>query len=75
MKTLTLRLFGFAALLAIAAPSFAQDQAALIAKKEKKLEGEWLSKAEWTTDYDEARAASTKTGKPIFVYFTRSYSP
>lgn len=75
MKALTLRLFGFAALLAVAAPLFAQDQATLIAKKEKKMEGKWLTKAEWTTDYDKARAAATETGKPIFVYFTRSYAP
>ena len=44
-------------------------------KRDKKLQLPFLKKAPWTTDYDQALAASKKDGKPIFAYFTRSYSP
>lgn len=40
-----------------------------------KLRSEFLGKAPWITDYDQARRESVKTGKPIFAYFTRSYAP
>lgn len=66
----------FAAGLGLAPAVAAQDeQAELIAKREKKLEGEWLKNAAWITDYDEARAEAKATGKPVFAYFTRSYAP
>ena len=42
---------------------------------ETKLEGEWLKNAAWNLDYDEARAKAKASGKQIFAYFTRSYSP
>ena len=51
------------------------DQAELLAKRTDKLEGEWLKNADWITDYDKARDTAKETGKPIFAYFTRSYSP
>ena len=41
---------------------------------EKKLEAEFLKKATWILDYDQAKAESKKSGKPIFAYFTRSYA-
>jgi hypothetical protein len=44
-------------------------------KRDKKLASEFLKKASWTTDYDKARDEAKKGGKPIFGYFTRSYSP
>lgn len=44
-------------------------------KRDKKLASEFLKKAAWTTDYDKALEESKKTGKPIFGYFSRSYSP
>lgn len=43
-------------------------------KRDKKLAEEWLKKAPWITDYDQAREESKKSGKPIFAYFTRSYA-
>ncbi|MFN3194297.1 MAG: alpha/beta fold hydrolase [Aureliella sp.] len=46
----------------------------LVAKREKKLEGAWLKNASWILDYDEAKKEAAKTGKPIFGYFTASYS-
>jgi hypothetical protein len=70
--------FAVALCLGLAAPSGAQDQERqdeLISKRDKKLESEFLKKADWITDYDKARAESKKAGKPIFGYFTRSYSP
>lgn len=55
----------------LAAPALAQTDEE---KRDKKLKEEWLVKGGWITDYDKARAESKKEGKPIFAYFTRSYS-
>lgn len=52
-----------------------QDQEALQAKLDKKLAEEWVAKSGWITDYDKAREEAKKSGKPIFAYFSRSYSP
>ena len=52
--------------------AFAQS---LEEKRDKKLASEFLKKAAWTTDYDKALEEAKKTGKPIFGYFSRSYSP
>ena len=63
------------ALLALATVAGAQDDAELVRKRDAKLAEPWLKAASWITDYDQALAESEKTGKPIFGYFTRSYSP
>ena len=42
--------------------------------RDKKLQSEFLKKADWITDYDKAREAAKSGGKLIFGYFTRSYS-
>ena len=47
----------------------------LIAKRDQKLESEFLKKAHWITDYDQALAEAKNQGKLIFAYFTRSYVP
>jgi len=57
---------------AIGSAAFGQS---LEEKRDKKLASEFLKKAAWNTDYDKALAESKKSGKPIFGYFTRSYSP
>ena len=44
-------------------------------KRDKKLAEPWLKAAPWITDYDLARKTAKEQGKPIFAYFTRSYSP
>ena len=44
-------------------------------RRDQKLAEPWLKAANWITDYDKALEASRETGKPIFAYFTRSYSP
>lgn len=59
--------------LALAPSLVAQDD--LVAKRDAKLASPFLKNADWITDYDKAIAAARKTGKPIFGYFTRSYSP
>jgi len=57
---------------AIGSAAFGQS---LEEKRDKKLASEFLKKAAWTTDYDKALEEAKKTGKPIFGYFSRSYSP
>ena len=47
----------------------------LMAKREQKLQSEFLRKADWIIDYDQARAEAKRQEKLIFAYFTRSYSP
>jgi hypothetical protein len=65
-----------ASLLIAAAPmALGQTQDELRAQREAKLSSEWIHKADWITDYDQARAASRESGKPIFAYFSRSYAP
>ena len=44
-------------------------------KRDRKLKLPFLKKAAWLTDYDEALAEGKKSGKLLFAYFTRSYSP
>lgn len=62
---------------ALAAGASAQDDAQqkLIEQRDKKLAADFLKNADWITSYDEALAAAKETGKPVFAYFTRSYSP
>lgn len=62
-----------AALLAAASSVAAQES--LEEKRDKKLKSAFLTKAPWLTDYDKALGESKKSGKAIFGYFTRSYSP
>jgi hypothetical protein len=65
-------LLAAAVVAAIGTSAFGQS---LEEKRDKKLASEFLKKAAWTTDYDKAREDAKKGGKPIFGYFTRSYSP
>ena len=44
-------------------------------RKQSKLKEEFLKKAPWILDYDQAREEAKKTGKPIFGVFSRSYEP
>lgn len=57
-------------------PSAAQSaDEELQARLEKKLAEPFLKRAAWHLDYDEALEAAQESGKPIFLYFTRSYAP
>ena len=64
----------WAGLLFLTAAAAAQAQS-LEQKLEEKMKEPFLKKAPWFTDYDKAREEAKKTNKPIFAYFTRSYSP
>jgi len=64
----------FALALFVPGAARAQDQEAMKKKLEEKLESEFLKNAAWVTDFDQAKAESKKSGKPIFAYFTRSYA-
>ena len=61
------------ALLVAAGAALAQDS--LEENLQKKMKEPFLAKAGWITEFDKAKAESKKMNKPIFAYFTRSYSP
>ena len=65
------------ALLVALAPQVATAQTGdgMQQRYDDKLAEPFLEKAQWLLDYDEARVEAKKTGKAIFVYFTRSYAP
>lgn len=67
-----LRRFTVALVLTLALPALGQDD--MIRKRDEKLNESWVGKADWITDFDEAREVAKASGKPIFAYFTRSYS-
>ncbi|MHC5063112.1 MAG: thioredoxin domain-containing protein [Planctomycetota bacterium] len=69
--------FGILSLAACLSSLPAQDkeQERLIRQREQKLKSHFLKKADWITDYDQARAKAKQEDKMIFVYFTRSYAP
>ena len=47
----------------------------LQSRYEEKLKKDFVSNAPWQQDLEAAKAAAKESGKPIFAYFTRSYSP
>ena len=62
----------------LASPLFAQrtyDQDAMRANYAEMQNHEWFTGGGWITDFDAAKAEAKRTGKPIFAYFTRTYSP
>ena len=44
-------------------------------RRAEKLAKDFLKKADWFLDYDEARAEASKQGKWIFTYFSRTFEP
>ncbi len=44
-------------------------------RRAEKLAKEFLKKADWYLDFDEARAEAKKQGKWIFTYFSRTFQP
>lgn len=77
MRSLPMLLAAAAAL----APSIAlaqrqaPSQEELQKRYEEKIAKPWLKNAKWTIDLEDAKKQAQETGKPIFAYFTRSYSP
>ena len=61
----------------LATPAYAQapDQDQMKKNLEEKLAKPFAKATPWILDLDEAKAEAKKTGKSIFAYFTRSYSP
>lgn len=66
---------GALALAILGAAALAAQAQSLEEKKAHKLDSAFLKKADWITDYDQARDTAKKSGKPIFGYFSRSFSP
>ena len=54
--------------------SFVQGQT-LEEKYQAKTKKDFMKKIEWVDSLEKAQAIAKKSGKPIFGYFTRSYSP
>ena len=77
MKPLQIAGLALALVGAAAAPAMPQraSQEDLKERRAKKLASPFLTKAAWTTDYDEAQKMAQEHGKLIFAYFTRSYAP
>jgi hypothetical protein len=69
-----LKKVGLFLILFVAASTGLQAES-LTEKFEKKTASEFATKSKWIVDFDEARKKAKKEGKPIFAYFTRSYSP
>lgn len=75
MRTLPTTVAVLTAILTPLSALQAQGQADLKQRKAKKLEAPFLQKERWFTDFEDAKAESARTGKPIFGYFSRSYAP
>ena len=56
-------------------PAKPDRQTLLAERRDKKLASEFLKKASWHTDFAAAKKAAAESGKNIFAYFTRSFSP
>ena len=76
MRTLTTTLIAlaFLALLPGTAQAQSRTQEQLKQRYDAKLAKAFVTSAPWITDYDKAREEAKKSGKLIFVYFTRSYA-
>ncbi len=76
MKKPILSLALLAGLMLLPSQAMGQSgQEELIEKRDKKLASKFLSNGEWILDYDEALKTAKQSGKMVFGYFTRSYSP
>ena len=62
-----------------ASSAFAQramlSQEQLKKQRADKVAEEWYTSAGWIDDYDQVREKAKESGKLIFAYFTRTYSP
>ncbi len=51
------------------------SQETLKQNRADKVAEEWFTDAGWIDDYDVAREKAKESGKLIFAYFTRTYTP
>ena len=75
LTALTLGVFGLGLLMPAMAQQEGPDTADLQKRYQEKISKDWLKNAEWSLDLEDALARAKKEGKPVFAYFTRSYSP
>jgi len=79
MKLLTGRSLALISLAAVLVPGLSAqrtyDQEKMAANFAEMQTHSWYTGGGWITDFNEAKARSKKTGKPIFAYFTRTYAP
>lgn len=71
----TLLVAGLLAFFAQSAQAQMSSQEELTKRLNDKLAESWCTDYGWITDYDEARETAKESGKLIFAYFSRSYSP
>ena len=76
MNSLTRRSLALIPLAALLVPELAaqSDQDKMKANYAEMQTHSWFTGGGWITDFDAAKAAAEKTGKPIFAYFTRTYA-
>lgn len=75
LTALALGVFGLTLLTPATALQGGTDTAELQKRYEEKVSKDWLKKANWSLELEDALARAKKEGKPVFAYFTRSYSP
>ena len=68
-----LPILAFAVVAAFARPAGAQPS--FEERLAAKLDEPFIKNAAWVQDYDEALKQARDSGRVIFAYFTRSYSP
>ena len=80
MRTAKSAILAVVLALLLVSPALAQGrtpptQDELEKRKADKVAEAWFTDGGWIADYDEARAKAKESGKLIFTYFTRTYSP
>ena len=75
LTALALGVFGLCLLMPALAQPEGPDTAELQKRYQEKVSKDWLKNAEWSLDLEDSLARAKKEGKPVFAYFTRSYSP
>ncbi len=71
----TLLVAGLLAFFAQTAAAQMPSQEELTKRLNDKLSESWFTDYGWINDYDKAREVAKESGKLIFAYFSRSYSP
>jgi hypothetical protein len=62
-------------LVAAALAAFAQENGDdLQGRRDRKLASEFLKKQGWILEYEKALEVSAQSGRPVFAYFSRSYT-
>jgi len=62
-------------MLGCASDAMAMEPTSNKVKLDNKLESNFVKALPWQSDFNKVREKAKKENKPIFAYFTRSYSP